>query len=350
MIAPIIKTHRCAYTMARDNDDHSGNDNERSHGVSPSPPGKLRQEPTFSPYDEDEAYEESDRDADYTAGYHADDDGPEEDYDDEYPGDDEPDLFQHEDRDNEYDSDLQDEDESDTWTERENYFEEEEDRQQSWPLSLIAVAIVALVLLVAGGYGVMQQRTATENELRELRAALATNGPRDLGANRDALEEQKQAFDTLAIEAEALRLENRALSDTVAGLQAQLDELQTALATGPAATPATSSEDTQKVEPAPEITTQAPTPEPPAPAKPPAPSSGPWFVNFGSYATRNMAESWAVRLQPGAGKVTVIPNASDGRTLYRLRVIGLPDRESAKQVARKLETDLKVSELWVGKE
>ena len=96
MIARIIKTHRCAYTMARDNDDHSGNANERSPGVGPRLPGKLRQEPTFSPYDEDEAYEESDRDADYTAGYHADDDGPEEDYDDDYSVDDEPDLFRDE--------------------------------------------------------------------------------------------------------------------------------------------------------------------------------------------------------------------------------------------------------------
>ncbi|MCB1687377.1 MAG: SPOR domain-containing protein [Halioglobus sp.] len=339
--------------MARDNDDHSGNANERSPGVGPRLPGKLRQEPTFSPYDEDEAYEESDRDADYTAGYHADDDGPEEDYDDDYSVDDEPDLFRDEEDDREYDTDAQDEDASDTWPERENYFEQDEDRQQGWPLSLIAVAIVALVLLAAGGYGVMQQRAATENELRELRAALATTGPRGAGADRDALEEQKQAFDTLAIEAEALRLENRALSDTVAGLQAQLDELQTALAKGPAATPATpakSSEEIKKVEPAPKIAAQAPAPAPPAPATPPAASSGPWFVNFGSYATRNMADSWAVRLQPGAGKVTVIPNASGGRTLYRLRVVGLPDRESAKQVARKLETELKVSELWVGKE
>jgi cell division protein FtsN len=91
----------------------------------------------------------------------------------------------------------------------------------------------------------------------------------------------------------------------------------------------------------------------PVEAKPAATATvatGPWFVNFGSYATREMADSWAARLQPGTGKVIVMPITSGGRTLYRLRVIGLPDRDSARQVARKLETELRVAELWVGKE
>jgi len=73
-------------------------------------------------------------------------------------------------------------------------------------------------------------------------------------------------------------------------------------------------------------------------------------VNFGSYATRNMAVSWAARLRPGAGEVIILPTSSDGKTLYRLRVIGLADRDVAKGVARKLETELRVAELWVGKD
>ena len=79
-------------------------------------------------------------------------------------------------------------------------------------------------------------------------------------------------------------------------------------------------------------------------------ATGPWFVNFGSYAMRDMAQSWANRLRPAAGDVAIIPISSNGRTLYRLRVIGLADRATAQQVARKLEADLQVSKLWVGEE
>ena len=347
--------------MTRDNDDQSSKDKELSHGFDTKPAGnKQRQEPTFSRYDEDEAYEEPDRDADYTSGFHENDVEDDDEFDDDSPEEDEPDLF--EDDDTEYDDDPAYDDEADTWQEKESYFEQDDAPGQTWPLGLIAVAIVALVLLAAGGYGVMQQRAATENELRELRAALAIQeNPTGPGANRDALEELQQAFDTLSAEAETLRLETRTLSDTVTGLEAQLGKQQT-LSPVPAvaaqAQPNTVNESTPK-----------PAQPTAAPAKTPAPTvskpvesrtteakpatvatAGPWFVNFGSYATRNMAESWAARLHPDAGKVTIIPTTSDGRTLYRLRVIGLADRESAKQVARKLETSLRVSELWVGKE
>lgn len=368
--------------MARDNDNHSSNDDELSPGISTNPHGsKERREPTFSHYNEDEEYEEADRDADHTSGYRMDDAAQEDDFEEAYP-EEEPDLFRDEEADREYDAGLPDEDNADDWAEKEGYFEEDEDQQQNWPLSLIAVAIVALILLAAGGYGVMQQRTETENELRELRAALATTAnPSDLSASRDALEQQQLAVDTLAAEAEALRLENRALSDTVTGLQAQLNNLRTAPTTADAivgqgeptaedsATPeAVIPEPAQPVrtlsaapppipgpepepepEPEPKLTEpEVPTPEQPEPAG--SASTGPWFVNFGSYATRNVAESWAARLNPGAGEVMIIPNSSSGRTLYRLRVIGLSDADSAKQVARKLETDLQVSKLWVGKE
>ena len=53
--------------------------------------------------------------------------------------------------------------ESDDWLEdREHYNEGQNSRTQAWPLGLIAVAVVALMLLVAGGYGVMQERAAIE--------------------------------------------------------------------------------------------------------------------------------------------------------------------------------------------
>lgn len=358
--------------MARDDDNHSNSDNRFARNSDNSRSGAgLRQEPTLSRFDADDDFEEPDRDADYASGYHADDGDDVDDSLGDYADDRDSNLFPHEYSDNSYDSeqDGPDDGEQDDWDEYDEYTEDNEPRAQGWPLSLIAVAVVALVLLAAGGYGVMQQREATEDELRQLRAELATaSSPSGDSAARAALEELQLAYDTLATEAEALRLENRTLTDTAAGLQAQLGKQQSAppATTSAGAEPKPGNatvEAAPAAKPAAAVTAPSAAPAPAAVAKPVAAkpveakpvatasaATGPWFVNFGSYATRAMADSWAARLKPGAGKVIVMPITSGGRTLYRLRVIGMPDRDSARQVARKLETELQVAELWVGKE
>ncbi len=214
--------------MARDDDNHSNSDNRFARNFDGSHPGtNQRQEPTLSRFDADDDFEEPDRDADYASGYHADDTDDVDDTHDHYADDRDSDLFPERDSDTAYDADDSDEvepdaEEPDAWDEDDEYPEENESRAHSWPLSLIAVAVVALILLSAGGYGVMQQRAAMEDELRQLRAELATaSSPSGDSAARAALEELQLAYDTLATEAEALRLENRTLTDTAAGLQAQ---------------------------------------------------------------------------------------------------------------------------------
>ena len=94
---------------------------------------------------------------------------------------------------------------------------------------------------------------------------------------------------------------------------------------------------------------------PPNPAKavtkPAIPvSAESWFVNFGSYSSRTMAQSWASKIEPAAGKVIVAPGSKDGKTYYRVRVVELPGKGSADKVARQLEKELQVSRLWVGRE
>jgi cell division protein FtsN len=224
------------------------------------------------------------------------------------------------------------------------------------------VACVALVLLTAGGYGVMQQRAATEEELRQLRAALATTAsPEEVKTSREALQNMQQSHDKLSANAEALTLENRRLADTVASLQAQLGVQQAVLTKAvPAANqtePATAAEvnSPRPVAPPAPVASKAVTPatdaiDPATTHSAAAASSGPWFVNFGSYASRSAAESWSTRLHPGAGRVIIVPSAKDGQTLYRLRVVGLSSKSSAEEVARKLEGELRVSRLWVGRE
>ena len=78
--------------------------------------------------------------------------------------------------------------------------------------------------------------------------------------------------------------------------------------------------------------------------------TGRWFVNFGSYGQRRAAQSWVGKLQATAGEVVISEGAKDGRTFYRVRIIGLPDKPAATQVARQLEKDWRLSELWVGKQ
>ena len=308
-------------------------------------PGAPRKEPVFSGFDDEEEYEEPERDTDFTSAYH------EEEVED-YPGDifeDNPAEDEFSDRtrvdeepDNQDEEDWEDsvEDEDGDW--QEEHQEDYEEPSSRWPLGLIAVAALALVLLAAGGYGVIQQRAADQEEIRSLRAQLATAvSPAEATASNDVLLETKQRNVELSMALESMKLENRRLTDTVAGLEAQLEAQQKALAR-PAPAP----------EPAPAKPSPAPVKPTPAPAsKPaaPAPTAGDWFVTFGSYSQREMAESWAARLKPSAGRSTVSTASKDGKTFYRVRIVGLDSRESADKIARQLESQYGLSKLWVGK-
>lgn len=231
--------------------------------------------------------------------------------------------------------------------------------QQAWPLGLIAVAVIALLLLVAGGYGVIQQRSAMELEIQELQAALAqAASPEDVAASRSAVTKMRERYEELRITLNSLNLENRRLRDTVAGLESQLEAQQEVTAKAvakpktqsapaaprPAATPAKpATVATAKPKPAPKV--EAATP------KPAAATSGPgWFVNFGSYSQRATAESWQKRLQPPGGKVIVSEGNKDGKVFYRVRVVSLSSKDQAERVARQLEKDYGLSRLWVGKQ
>jgi len=361
--------------MTNDKDDRSKTDHDALFGGDSVRRGQPRHDPSFSAFAEphDDDYEEPERDTDFDTTYQTDSVEEDEELDDDFPETDEDNdsfLFG-DDAAVPHDLDPEDEEESDSWLEKEEVSRQQGTDSRRWPWGLIAVAIVAIVLLAAGGYGVMQQRAATDAELQRLRAALATAAsPEQVRASRDALQEMQQSYDKLRADADALALENRRLADTLAGLEAQLDAQQSTLSkAAPAAQEPKAA--VAKNSTSPRVTAKpvAPPPAAPKPAAPAAPvptpvqapakpaaatstasASGPWFVNFGSYAARSMAETWASRLHPVAGKVIIAPNTSGGQTLYRVRIVGLPSRDAAKEVARRLEADQRVSELWVGKE
>jgi cell division septation protein DedD len=388
-------------------DQPPGFDSDNTGG---GPTKEPRQEPIFTGFDEaeDDGYEEPDRDTDYASGYHT--ESADEVFDDNlldeedvisaeetnWEEDDRSDSWEEEEEDILWsepvptgtgaDSDTYAEtDEQDQWNttaeqepntqyvaadtsddDEEEWPEDEDNSAQddnewipeeeypgqdgsdprNWPLGLIIVAIVALLLLAAGGYGVVQQRTATQEEIRELRASLATAAsPVEVSASREAVRDMEARNTELATAVDALTLENRRLADTVAGLESQLEAQQAAAAKKAA-------QQASQVAPAKKPAAAKPATPQPATSEPAATVSGgaAWFVNFGSYSQRPIAESWAGKLKPKTGNVVVTNGVKGGQTYYRVRVIALPSRDSAEKVARQLESEYGLSKLWVGQQ
>ncbi|NQX87372.1 MAG: SPOR domain-containing protein [Halioglobus sp.] len=322
----------------------------RSSRSEPGPADSAGQlYPAFGSFNNEtlEEYEEPERDTDYFSGYSAEDDDQEDlfpswsgDRTSGAPGE-EPaapvplkaGVAAEEETDNP-DTEWLDDDE--------DYFDTDAGEGPSMPMRLIAIAVVACVLLIVGAYGVLQERAAMQKELRDLRASLATGvTAADVTEARDALRNLQQSYDSLAGEASVLSQENLELKEVIAALE----NTQAVGAPGPGVS-------TPSAESLPDSTAatvdkpQAVAPEPVVSTTP----VGPWFVNFGSYSSPDMAQNRAAKLSPGRGEVVVLPNTTGDRTYYRVRVVGLNDKKSAEAVARKLESESQVSNLWVGRQ
>lgn len=333
---------------------------------------KARRDSLFSDFEDDAEFEDPDRDSDFASMYtEVDDEDPEFDDgeetweleeenpdsngasssrnpwdEDSDPAPDEPDLwsaspnppgaFDDEPPESEDSLPAAAIDSDDDWEELEDEEPVEEERSElSISLGMIVVALIALGLLVAGGYGVIEQRAAMQEEIRELQARLATAAaPADVAATRQAAELAAERNALLEQQVAELGRENRSLQAIVSGLEKQLSAQQEAINRAPAPAPA---------KPAP-----APAPKA-APASSSAPAAaGSWFVNFSSYTQRSTAEGWVSKLQPGKGRVIVATGDSNGRTIYRVRVVDLPDKASAEAIARRLEAEYGLPKLWVG--
>jgi cell division septation protein DedD len=213
---------------------------------------------------------------------------------------------------------------------------------------LIGVAVIALLLVGVGGYGVLQERSALQDEIRKLQARMATAvSQEEARANRLELQNAVQRARDLEQDLERVQEERARISEQLAELQEQSNEQAARLAAAEAARrtaeqSAASAQAAARSRPSSNPSTSS------APATTAA--SGEWFVNFGSYAQRAVAERWQSRLQPEAGRLLIQEASSNGRPLYRLRVVGLSNRDSAERVARQLERDYKVERLWVGKD
>lgn len=228
-------------------------------------------------------------------------------------------------------------------------------RLSGLPFGMIALVTLALILIGAGGYGAIQQRGAMRAEIRELHARLAsTLTPAEVAAQRERRRQIELENETLRSEREALQVENAALSERLSRLQAPLarppaDNQEAAAAAANAQREAVAREaEPSEAEAQPARRQREESAGAQAAANASAPA-GPWFVNFGSYAQREVADRWASRLDVGEGRLVVQRAETSGNPLYRLRVVDLATRDAAEQVAIALEREHALPKLWVGR-
>ena len=209
------------------------------------------------------------------------------------------------------------------------------------PWGMIALVAVALLLLAAGGFGVVQQRSSLKEEIRDLQAQLATAvAPEEAAAGREQQRRLEVENEALSAEIAALEAENASLTDQLSSLEAQLEEQLAAQESAAQEARAAAAEASAR---------QARgTAEAAEPSDRTADASG-WFVNFGSYAQEAIARRWADRLEVSNGRVVVQEARAAGRTLYRVRVVGLADRDAAERTATMLERQHQLPRLWVGR-
>jgi cell division septation protein DedD len=219
---------------------------------------------------------------------------------------------------------------------------------RAFPLGMIAVVGVALILLGIGGYGVVQQRGDMQAEIRELQAKLATTiSPEEAEMERERQRQVQLQNESLNTELEALTAENDALAQQLAELEAvQAAKVSAAAQQRAQEEAAAKAAATTKQAAA---NKQAAAQSSAASMASGSTAKGPWFVNFGSYADRTIAERWAKKLTVDNGEVVVQTATAAAKTLYRVRVIGLSSQDSAERVATALERQYQLPRLWVGK-
>ncbi|MFT6286308.1 MAG: cell division septation protein DedD [Alcanivorax sp.] len=221
---------------------------------------------------------------------------------------------------------------------------------EGWPIGLMMVAVVALLLLAGGGYGVMQQRSAMQEEIRDLRAQLATAAnPAEVTSSRDAQRELIESNAELESKLDLLTLENRRLSDTTEGLQGQLEAQRLAAITLEEARAAARKQSALRSSVA-AVPGAAPAAASTAATPAAIGKSGAWFVNFGSYSQQPVASDWAMRLQKTYGQVVVAPASANGKTVYRVRVIDVTSKARADAISIQLQEQYNLPTLWVGRQ
>jgi len=205
-----------------------------------------------------------------------------------------------------------------------------------WPM---LVGLVAIVLIAVGGWGLFEERGELQSRINELERS------------------QSRAESVSTVDASklsALETDNAALKLQLDGLyrdyelaMAEIARLQEA-PTIPAQDAADSA--------TPKQTNETNSPAASADETPDVdresgslPTLGTWFVNVGAFSIAQSAANLSARLtDSGFNAVVQEMSTGEGRTLFRVRVIGLEAKEDAQQVAQDLESNYGTGPVWIG--
>ena len=228
-----------------------------------------------------------------------------------------------------------------------------------WPFVTVTAAAI---LLIVGGWGAVQERNELQQEITQLKGQLGQKrSDGDLTGSQEA---------ALLAENESMKAQLATLRDEYAQLASEISSLQDRLmgsveASEDAPTVLAVENDTPA---APEPTAPA-TPEPvaaadEAQAKEPvdnqtllAGNNGPdsvavagttWFVNVASHSNRELAATWRDRIAERYDGVRIQEAEVNGRTLFRVRVLGFNTKDAADAARKQLEQAFGIGPLWVG--
>ena len=207
-----------------------------------------------------------------------------------------------------------------------------------WPASLALIAVVVIGLLALGGYALIRESKALQAELQYLQAQLETAvPPADVLAERELRRTLMERSESLENELGDLQLQytrqEADLTEALAVLRAENAVLETALQTA------------RQPQPSVPVNTETQTL-----AAHNRGGAGDWFVNFGSYGQRAIAQRWIERLDVTGGTVVLQEAAADGEPVYRVRIIGLETKSLADKLARALESEYQLPALWIGRD
>jgi cell division septation protein DedD len=228
--------------------------------------------------------------------------------------------------------------------------------EQKVPTWAFAALAVALLLIIAGGWGFFNERGKLEAEVASLEAELqalrrAKDG--DLSVEEEEL---------LIADNQSLRVQLATQREQYAAMTSELDQLQAMIDQAQAIAPATTTSTEAASSSAPARETvgnesgQAAATPSTATAKTAktTPSvvatGGVWFVNVASYSRRDIAQEWADKLAGEIDNVSLQEVTVNGKPLFRVRAVGYPDKTAAQQAAKQLEQQYGIGPLWVGKD
>ncbi len=203
----------------------------------------------------------------------------------------------------------------------------------------VAFAVVLIALIAFGGYTAVKRQNSLQAEIRDLQSRLATQGDAaDMSAAETRIEELLAENREMRAELIAERQGREDAERQQSALESELEALRAAAAPAPAAT--------QEATPASAAATAA---APRTPSAAETASESGWFVNFGSFSDRAVAQRWADEITVDGGTLRMQRVQSNGRTLYRVRVTAITSESEARRIARELEQRFSQQNLWVGR-